>query len=47
MAWRSQGSTGSNALPLGNRRRFGGDEQASPPPAPPPAQRHPSPAQPC
>jgi len=34
MAWRSQGSTGSNALPLGNRRRFGGDEQASPPPPP-------------
>jgi len=34
MAWRSQGTTGSNALPLGNRRRFGGDEQASPPPPP-------------
>jgi splicing factor 1 len=29
MAWRSQGSTGSNNIPLGNRRRFGGD--ASPP----------------
>ncbi|KAG9242024.1 hypothetical protein BJ878DRAFT_193515 [Calycina marina] len=32
MAWRSQGTTGSNALPLGNRRRFGGDDQASPTP---------------
>ena len=30
MAWRSQGSTGSNNIPLGNRRRFGGDS-ASPP----------------
>ncbi|KAI9055186.1 hypothetical protein LZ554_000150 [Drepanopeziza brunnea f. sp. 'monogermtubi'] len=29
MAWRQQGSTGSNALPLGNKRRFPGDE-ASP-----------------
>ena len=25
MAWRSQGITGSNNIPLGNRRRFGGD----------------------
>ncbi len=25
MAWRQQGSTGSNNIPLGNRRRFGGD----------------------
>ena len=25
MAWRSQGSTGSNNIPLGNKRRFGGD----------------------
>jgi splicing factor 1 len=25
MAWRAQGSTGSNNIPLGNRRRFGGD----------------------
>lgn len=29
MAWRSQGSTGSNNIPLGNRRRLGGDS-ASP-----------------
>lgn len=26
MAWRAQGSTGSNNIPLGNKRRFGGDE---------------------
>jgi splicing factor 1 len=25
MAWRSQGITGSNNIPLGNKRRFGGD----------------------
>ncbi|KAG0652236.1 Branchpoint-bridging [Hyphodiscus hymeniophilus] len=25
MAWRAQGSTGSNNIPLGNKRRFGGD----------------------
>ncbi|THV45794.1 hypothetical protein BGAL_0450g00100 [Botrytis galanthina] len=25
MAWRQQGSTGSNNIPLGNRRRFPGD----------------------
>jgi hypothetical protein len=25
MAWRNQGITGSNNIPLGNRRRFGGD----------------------
>ena len=24
MAWRNQGMTGSNNIPLGNRRRFGG-----------------------
>jgi splicing factor 1 len=29
MAWRQQGSTGSNNIPLGSRRRFGG-ESASP-----------------
>ncbi|TVY23486.1 Branchpoint-bridging protein [Lachnellula hyalina] len=29
MAWRQQGSTGSNNIPLGNRRKFGGDS-ASP-----------------
>jgi splicing factor 1 len=28
MAWRSQGSTGSNNIPLGNKRRFG--DNASP-----------------
>ena len=26
MAWRNQGITGSNNIPLGNRRRFGGGE---------------------
>ncbi|KAJ6782526.1 hypothetical protein PWT90_01354 [Aphanocladium album] len=26
MSWRNQGITGSNNIPLGNRRRFGGDE---------------------
>ena len=26
MAWRSQGITGSNNIPLGSRRRFGGDD---------------------
>lgn len=30
MAWRSQGSTGSNNIPLGNRRRFGGDSTSPP-----------------
>jgi splicing factor 1 len=25
MSWRTQGITGSNNIPLGNRRRFGGD----------------------
>ena len=29
MAWRGQGITGSNNIPLGNRRRFGGSD-ASP-----------------
>ncbi len=29
MAWRSQGVTGSNNIPLGNRRRFGGDRESS------------------
>jgi splicing factor 1 len=28
MAWRAQGSTGSNNIPLGNKRRFGGDEES-------------------
>lgn len=27
MAWRNQGITGSNNIPLGNRRRFGGDSE--------------------
>lgn len=31
MAWRNQGITGSNNIPLGSRRRFGGSD--SPPPA--------------
>ncbi|RFU25868.1 hypothetical protein B7463_g10470, partial [Scytalidium lignicola] len=31
MAWRgNQGSTGSNNIPLGNRRRFGGEKSATP-----------------
>ncbi|CAG8959228.1 hypothetical protein HYFRA_00012586 [Hymenoscyphus fraxineus] len=34
MAWRQQGSTGSNNIPLGNRRRFGGDSASPPPSAP-------------
>ncbi|KAJ4374566.1 Branchpoint-bridging protein [Didymella sp. IMI 355093] len=28
MSWRNQGITGSNNIPLGTRRRFGGDEEA-------------------
>ena len=28
MAWRNQGVTGSNNIPLGNRRRFGGRDDA-------------------
>ncbi|KAJ9620541.1 Branchpoint-bridging protein [Taxawa tesnikishii (nom. ined.)] len=28
MAWRNQGITGSNNIPLGNRRRFGGDTES-------------------
>ncbi|KAI0205363.1 hypothetical protein F4808DRAFT_282122 [Astrocystis sublimbata] len=30
MSWRNQGITGSNNIPLGTRRRFGGDEDAEP-----------------
>ena len=43
MSWRSQGITGSNNIPLGTRRRFGGSESATPsdggfnPPEPVPA----------
>ncbi|CBX91758.1 Branchpoint-bridging protein [Plenodomus lingam] len=29
MSWRNQGITGSNNIPLGNRRRFGGDDGGS------------------
>lgn len=29
MSWRNQGITGSNNIPLGNRRRFGGDEHSA------------------
>ncbi|KAI9692755.1 MAG: hypothetical protein M1820_009398 [Bogoriella megaspora] len=29
MSWRNQGITGSNNIPLGTRRRFGGDDQAT------------------
>ncbi|BFZ63788.1 Branchpoint-bridging protein [Saitoella coloradoensis] len=37
MSWRNQGSTGTNNIPLGNRRRFGGqpDDDSSAPPPPP------------
>ena len=31
MAWRNQGITGSNNIPLGARRRFGGGDSAPPP----------------
>lgn len=31
MAWRNQGITGSNNIPLGARRRFGGSDSAPPP----------------
>lgn len=37
MAWRSQGITGSNNIPLGPRRRIGGDEDDSASPAPAPS----------
>ena len=30
MAWRNQGITGSNNIPLGNRRRFGGNDSTPP-----------------
>ena len=30
MAWRNQGITGSNNVPLGNRRRFGGGDSTPP-----------------
>lgn len=30
MAWRNQGITGSNNIPLGNRRRFGGGDPTPP-----------------
>lgn len=30
MAWRQQGSTGSNNIPLGNRRKFPGDSGSPP-----------------
>lgn len=29
MAWRNQGITGSNNIPLGNKRRFGGDDDGA------------------
>ena len=29
MAWRNQGITGSNNIPLGARRRFGGDDNGA------------------
>ena len=31
MAWRNQGITGSNNIPLGARRRFGGGKDEAPP----------------
>ena len=33
MSWRNQGITGSNNIPLGKARRFGGELDDSPPPA--------------
>ena len=30
MAWRNQGITGSNNIPLGNRRKFGGSDSTPP-----------------
>lgn len=30
MSWRAQGTTGSNNIPLGNRRRFGDGDSGSP-----------------
>lgn len=30
MSWRNQGITGSNNIPLGTRRRFGGEDSATP-----------------
>ncbi|KAL4897003.1 hypothetical protein BDV59DRAFT_83028 [Aspergillus ambiguus] len=36
MAWRNQGITGSNNIPLGNRRRFGGDDAGDRDSYPPP-----------
>ena len=30
MSWRNQGITGSNNIPLGNRRRFGGSDSTPP-----------------
>ena len=30
MAWRNQGITGSNNIPLGNRRKFGGGDHSPP-----------------
>jgi len=35
MAWRGQGITGSNNIPLGNKRRFGGDDAGDSTPTPP------------
>lgn len=35
MSWRNQGITGSNNIPLGNRRRFGGEDDAGYNPAAP------------
>ena len=32
MAWRNQGITGSNNIPLGSRRRFGGSDSTPTPP---------------
>ncbi|KAL9028893.1 MAG: hypothetical protein Q9196_002801 [Gyalolechia fulgens] len=43
MAWRNQGITGSNNIPLGSRRRFGGGDSA---PAPPPDNGGYNPSQP-
>uniref|UniRef100_A0A8H7KFC1 Splicing factor 1 helix-hairpin domain-containing protein n=1 Tax=Bionectria ochroleuca TaxID=29856 RepID=A0A8H7KFC1_BIOOC len=33
MSWRHQGITGSNNIPLGSRRRFGGEDEEQPEPS--------------
>lgn len=42
MAWRAQGKTGSNSIPLGNRRRMGGEGDEND--YTPPQQQHQAPS---